>query len=116
MPSTEILDSPFSAENVSSSPSISLADKVNVSDVSSSITWSTRGSITGASFTDVIDTENVVLTVNLDTLSLAETVTSPEPNAFSTNVRTKVSPSISAFNWSIASETNKLKFDSFSIS
>ena len=116
MPSTTISESPLLAENVRSSPSISLADNSSVNDVSSSIVWSTSGSITGRSLTDWIVTVNVVLTVKRETLSLADTVISPWPKAFSTNVNVKVVPSISAVSSSIVSEINKLKLDSFSTS
>ncbi len=115
-PSTTIADSPFIAEYVSSSPSTSVADKFNVINESSSIVWLTRGLIIGVSLTDSIVTVKLVLTIKRDTLSLAETITSPDPNAFSENVNVSIDSSISAISSSIVSDTNMLKFEPFSTS
>ena len=68
---------PFDAENVKSSPSTSLADKVKVSEASSSMTWSAIASTTGASLTGV--TDNVKLSVPAREPSLADTVTVISP-------------------------------------
>ena len=59
VPSTTISESPLVALKVSSSPSISLADRSIVNDVSSLIAWLSSVPITGASLTAV--TVNVKL-------------------------------------------------------
>ena len=52
-------ESPLVALNVKSSPSTSEPLISNVNDVSSSIVWSSRSAITGASFTGVTSSVNV---------------------------------------------------------
>ena len=55
-------------------------------------------------------------TLNLETTSLATTLTSPSPKPFGANERVSSVPSNSAETWSMDSYTDKDKFDPFSTS
>ena len=77
VPSIAISAAPFSALNVNTSPSTSLADKSTERKESSSIVWSGRSEITGASFTGT--TVNINILESEDKPSLTDTVTSILP-------------------------------------
>ena len=79
--SINICELPFEAVKVKSLLSTSLADNSITRELSSSIIWLEIAVKIGLSFTELILTLKLVLTLNLPTASLAVTTTSPWPKA-----------------------------------
>ena len=92
VPSIAISAAPFSALNVNTSPSTSLADKSTERKESSSIVWSGRSEITGASFTAF--TVSVKLPDPEAWPSLASTLTKISPLKLAAGETVRVEPSI----------------------
>ena len=110
-PSTLRLVSPLDAENTKSSPSISNADSVIISEVSSSVTWSAIESIIGASLTGLIwIVIYLVSDDKLPSVTLYSIVSIPFKSSFATYVA--VRPSTVKFPSEIVLKTNILKSSS----